>query len=65
MFDVTAPKRTVVFIGKGLDRSGAKGSRIGEVITLACDNEQAGDVVALLRARLRGFTRQAAQGSTA
>src|SRR3990170_5237897 len=56
MFDVTAPKRTVVFIGKGLDRSGAKGSRIGEVITLACDNERAGDVVALLRARLRGYT---------
>jgi formylmethanofuran dehydrogenase subunit B len=56
MFDVTAPKRTVVFIGKGLDRSGAKGSRIGEVIALACDNERAGDVVALLRARLRGFS---------
>lgn len=55
MFDVTAPKRTVVFIGKGLDRSGAKGSRIGEVITLACKDEQAGDVVALVRARLRGF----------
>jgi len=56
MFDVTAPKRTLVFIGKGLDRSGAKGSRIGDVITLACDNERAGDVVALLRARLRGFS---------
>jgi formylmethanofuran dehydrogenase subunit B len=55
MFDVTAPKRTVVFIGNGLDRSGAKGSRIGKVITLGCDNERAGDVVALLRARLRGF----------
>ena len=55
MFDVIAPKRTVVFIGKGLDRSGANGSRIGEVITLGCDNERAGDVVALLRARLRGF----------
>jgi len=55
MFDVTAPKRTVVFIGKGLDRSGAKGARIGEVITLACKDEQAGDVVALVRARLRGF----------
>ena len=55
MFDVTPPKRTVVFVGKGLDRSGAKGSRIGEVITLACKDEQAGDVVALLRARLRGF----------
>lgn len=55
MFHVTAPKRTVVFIGKGLDRSGAKGSRIGEVIGLACPDERAGDVVALLRARLRGF----------
>ena len=55
IFDVAASKRTVVFIGKGLDRSGAKGSRIGEVVTLACKDEQAGDVVALLRARLRGF----------
>ena len=55
MFHVEAPKRTVVFIGKGLDRSGAKGSRIGEVVTLACPDELAGDVVALLRARLRGF----------
>jgi formylmethanofuran dehydrogenase subunit B len=55
MFHVTAPKRTVVFIGKGLDRSGAKGSRIGEVVTLGCKDEQAGDLVALLRARLRGF----------
>lgn len=55
MFGVTAPKRTVVFIGKGLDRSGAKGSAIGEVLTLGCKDEQAGDVVALLRARLRGF----------
>jgi formylmethanofuran dehydrogenase subunit B len=55
MFDVEAPKRTVVFIGKGLDRSGAKGSRIGEVVTISCQDEQAGEVVGLLRARLRGF----------
>jgi formylmethanofuran dehydrogenase subunit B len=55
MFDVTAPKRTVVFIGKGLDRSGAKGARIGEVVTLGCKDEQAAELVALLRARLRGF----------
>jgi formylmethanofuran dehydrogenase subunit B len=55
MFDVTAPKRTVVFIGKGLDRSGAKGARVGEVITLGCKDEQAAELVALLRARLRGF----------
>ena len=55
MFDVTAPKRTVVFIGKGLDRSGAKGAHIGDVVTLACNDEAAGHIVALLRARLRGF----------
>jgi formylmethanofuran dehydrogenase subunit B len=55
MFDVTAPKRTVVFIGKGLDRSGAKGARIGEVLMLGCKDEQAAELVALLRARLRGF----------
>ena len=55
MFDVEPPKRTVVFVGKGLDRSGAKGARIGEVVTLACPDELAGEVVGLLRARLRGF----------
>jgi len=55
MFDVEAPKRTVVFIGKGLDRSGAKGSRIGEVVTIGCEDARAGEVVALVRARLRGF----------
>ncbi len=55
MFDVEPPKRTVAFVGKGLDRSGAKGSRIGEVVTLACPDERAGEVVALVRARLRGF----------
>jgi formylmethanofuran dehydrogenase subunit B len=55
MFDVTAPKRTVVFIGKGLDQSGAKGSRIGDVISLPCKIEQVGELVGVLRARLRGF----------
>jgi formylmethanofuran dehydrogenase subunit B len=55
MFEVTAPKRTLVFIGKGLDGGVAKGSRIGDVITLACKPEQAGEVVGVLRARLRGF----------
>jgi formylmethanofuran dehydrogenase subunit B len=54
MFGVIAPKRTVVFIGKGLDGV-AKGTKIGEVVTLACKPEQASDVVAVLRARLRGF----------
>jgi formylmethanofuran dehydrogenase subunit B len=55
MFDVTAPKRTLVFIGKGLDGGIAKGSRLADVITLACKPERAGEVVGVLRARLRGF----------
>jgi formylmethanofuran dehydrogenase subunit B len=55
MFDVTGPKRTLVFIGKGLDGGIAKGSRLADVITLACKPERAGEVVGVLRARLRGF----------
>ncbi|MGV1014120.1 MAG: formylmethanofuran dehydrogenase [Methyloceanibacter sp.] len=53
MFDVTAKKRTVVFIGKGLDRALPKGA--GEVVRLACKPEDVGEVVGVLRARLRGF----------
>lgn len=48
------PKRTVVFIGKGLDQSGVKGSRIGEVITLASDLDRVGEVVSALAAEIRG-----------
>jgi formylmethanofuran dehydrogenase subunit B len=55
MFDTTSPKRTVVFIGKGLDISAAVGPRIGEVITLPCEIDQVGEVLAVLGARLRGF----------
>src|SRR4029078_2733369 len=55
MFEVTEPKRTLVVIGKGLDCGVVKGSRIGDVITLACKPEQAGEVAGVLRARLRGF----------
>ena len=54
MLSEAPPKRTVVFIGKGLDTSGAKGPRIGEVITLACPLEQVSDVVSALRAILKG-----------
>lgn len=55
MFGVTAKKRAIVFIGKGLERALGKSSRAGEVITLPCKPEDAGEVVATLRARLRGF----------
>lgn len=55
MFGVTAKKRTIVFIGKGLDCALGKDSRAGGVITLDCKPEDAGKVVGTLRARLRGF----------
>jgi formylmethanofuran dehydrogenase subunit B len=54
MFDVTAKKRTVVFIGKGLDAA-LKGCDAAEIVTLPCRVEDAADVVGALRARLRGF----------
>jgi formylmethanofuran dehydrogenase subunit B len=55
MFDVTPQKRTVVFIGKGPDLSMSDGPRIGEVVTLPCEIDRAGEVLGALRARLRGF----------
>jgi formylmethanofuran dehydrogenase subunit B len=55
MFGVTAPKRTLVFIGKGLDGGITKGSQLTDVITLPCKPERAREVVGALRARLRGF----------
>jgi formylmethanofuran dehydrogenase subunit B len=54
MFDTTPVKRTIVFLGKGLDSSAAVGPRIGEVITVPCALEEVGEVLGLLRARLHG-----------
>lgn len=51
MFGITAPKRTVVFVGKG----SVKAAGAGEIVSLPCDIEQAGEVLGVLRARLRGF----------
>jgi len=47
-------KRTVVFVGRGLDQSTVKGPRIGEIKTLACDVERVGDVMEALAAEVRG-----------
>jgi formylmethanofuran dehydrogenase subunit B len=55
MFGVTAPKRTVVFIGEVPERKVVAGSQVGEVVSLACSVEQIGEVLGALRARLRGF----------
>lgn len=54
LFSDAPPKRTVVFIGKGLDQSGVKGPRIGEVITLPCELDRVGDVVGALAAEIKG-----------
>ena len=63
MFDDVPKKRDVIFIGEGLDTSGAKGNRIGEVINLQCRNDRLTEVLGALHARLRGLpvqTREAA-----
>lgn len=54
MFSEDAPTRDVVFIGQGLDASGAQGPRIGSVTTLPCPTDQIGVVMSALRAVLNG-----------
>lgn len=49
-----APKRTVVFLGEGLDTSGAQGSRIGEVLTLPAKGERIAEIMAAMRAMAKG-----------
>jgi formylmethanofuran dehydrogenase subunit B len=48
------PKRTVVFIGKGLDQSAVKGPRIGNIITLPCELDRVGEIIGALSAEVRG-----------
>ena len=55
MFDITAPKRTVVFIGEAPEGAAANGPQVGDTVTLPCKVERIGEVLGALRARLRGF----------
>ena len=55
MFDVTALKRTVVFIGEVPERAAVNGPQVGDTVALPCKVEQIGEVLGALRARLRGF----------
>jgi formylmethanofuran dehydrogenase subunit B len=66
MFDEAAGKRTVVFIGEGLNISAAKSARVGEVIELPCPTSRLTEVLGVLAARLRGATlhAQPADGTT-
>jgi formylmethanofuran dehydrogenase subunit B len=54
MFGVSPKKRTVVVIGQGLDKA-AKAAGVGKVVTLGCKPSAVGEVIGVLRARLRGF----------
>lgn len=54
MFGETDKPRTVVFIGDGLDQSGATGPSIGSVVTLPCRLNEVDQVVGALLARMRG-----------
>ena len=54
MFSDTPPKRTVVFLGEGLDQSSVKGDRIGEVLTLPVKGELLHEVLAAMRALAKG-----------
>lgn len=55
MFGDAPERRTVVFIGEGLDTSGAVGARIGDVIKVPCKQDQLTDFLLMLRARMRGM----------
>ena len=63
MFEGVADKRTVVFIGEGLDTSAATGPRIEKVITLPVAKDRIPEVLAAISARVRGFRGAAARGS--
>lgn len=54
MFSDDPPKRTVVFVGEGLDQSGATGNRIGDVVTLPAKPERIGEILIAMRALHKG-----------
>lgn len=56
MFSDNPPKRTVIFLGEGLDQSAAKGSRIGEVLTIPCKTDRIGEILDAMRAIQKGAT---------
>jgi formylmethanofuran dehydrogenase subunit B len=56
MFSDTPAKRTVVFLGEGLDQSAAVGARIGEVVSLPCKGDRIGEIMTAMRAMSKGVT---------
>lgn len=56
MFSDNPPKRTVIFLGDGLDQSTAKGPRIGEVLTIPCKTDRIGEILDAMRAMQKGVS---------
>ncbi|MEQ1652576.1 MAG: formylmethanofuran dehydrogenase [Hyphomicrobium sp.] len=54
MFSDNPPKRTVIFLGEGLDQSAAVGARIGDVVTIPAKGERIGEIMVALRAMAKG-----------
>lgn len=54
MFSDAPPKRTIVFLGEGLDQSAATGPRIGEIISLPCKAGRIGEILDAMRAMAKG-----------
>lgn len=56
MFSDNPPKRTVVFLGEGLDQSAVKGKRIGEVLTIPAKADRIAEILDAMRAMNKGGT---------
>jgi len=54
MFSDNPPKRTVVFLGDGLDESAVKGKRIGEVLTIPAKADRIAEILDAMRAMNKG-----------
>ncbi|WP_072376695.1 formylmethanofuran dehydrogenase [Hyphomicrobium sp. NDB2Meth4] len=63
MFDGVGTKRTVIFLGEGLDTSGAVGPRVDEVISLPVAKDRIPEVLSAISARVRGFNIPAPQAT--
>ncbi|HWK40006.1 MAG TPA: formylmethanofuran dehydrogenase [Hyphomicrobium sp.] len=63
MFEGIAGKRTVVFIGEGLDTSAATGPRIEEVITLPVSKDRIPEVLAAISGLVHGHALQVPEGT--
>lgn len=54
MFSDNPPKRTVIFLGEGLDQSAAVGARIGEVLSLPVKADRIAEIFDAMRALAKG-----------